>query len=482
MLHSSSILCLPSSLLALIAASSWPVAASTNHDWPNNLPPHVKYWPEQEAHIKRDLKIQKQLAWHAPAGVRKMSGDEGEKFYLEYWQFGGWGLDDQGHGHVDTPQLRRKSTDPEDQQQHYSNISIPIPFEPPFPVHANPEQQHLRFLPRNIFRKRTFNCPVGTNSCASVNRPNSCCTAGELCIIVTDTGLGDVGCCPAGTNCAGPVAGCDTAAGYTSCPNSQNGVTSFPPTSIASASTSTSSSSSSQGLGLGGTVTITATPSTSKATTSLIVQSPLTCSPGFNSCAASLGGGCCATDRACGAMNCPPLSTSSPTSTDTAAAPFRPTSGTETTPVATMTTTTSTATFAATTGTACPTGFYMCSAYYLGGCCRVGRDCNTTSCPPASTTTIVVSNAVTVVAPPGASVGSSTDAGTVRSCANGWSSCAAAQGGGCCPSGYGCGASCTATAGGQNVGKIAPSTASTHVVGWGFLAMGIAMGVGMVVL
>ncbi|KAK5010277.1 hypothetical protein LTR16_005299, partial [Cryomyces antarcticus] len=210
-----------------------------------------------------------------------MSGDEGEKFYLEYWQFGGWGLDDQGHGHVDTPQLRRKSTDPEDQQQHYSNISIPIPFEPPFPVHANPEQQHLRFLPRNIFRKRTFNCPVGTNSCASVNRPNSCCTAGELCIIVTDTGLGDVGCCPAGTNCAGPVAGCDTAAGYTSCPNSQNGgccipgyacqdvgcvlratstttttlpaatVTSFPPTSIASASTSTSSSSSSQGLGLG---------------------------------------------------------------------------------------------------------------------------------------------------------------------------------------------------------------------------------------
>jgi hypothetical protein len=88
----------------------------------------------------------------------------------------------------------------------------------------------------------------------------------------------------------------------------------------------------------------------------------------------------------------------------------------------------------------CPTGFYACSAFYRGGCCRTGRNCQTTSCPPTSSTTII-SGTVTVVVPiePAATV--ATPSGV---CATGWSTCAASVGGNCCPSGWECGtASCS---------------------------------------
>jgi hypothetical protein len=70
------------------------------------------------------------------------------------------------------------------------------------------------------------------------------------------------------------------------------------------------------------------------------------------------------------------------------------------------------------------------------------------------------------------------------SCANGWFSCAASVGGGCCPSGYGCGTSCTAMASGEsNVGKGAPSeAANARVYGWVLLSLGILSGAGMVFL
>lgn len=87
----------------------------------------------------------------------------------------------------------------------------------------------------------------------------------------------------------------------------------------------------------------------------------------------------------------------------------------------------------------CPTGFYACSAVYHGGCCQTGRNCDTTSCPTVASTT-VVSNGVTVVEPVATG-----ESGRSGSCAGGWFECAAAEGGGCCPLGFACGASCTAT-------------------------------------
>jgi hypothetical protein len=202
-------------------------------------------------------------------------------------------------------------------------------------------------------------------------------------------------------------------------------------------------------------------------------QGPLTCSPGFRTCPASLGGGCCRTDRACGSQTCPALSTAAP--------PVLPTSGSGSDVISASTTTSreSITSSATVVYSGCPTGFYMCSAYYLGGCCRVGRNCDTTSCPTSESTAVVSNSRLTVIAPSGARSGAVTG-----NCANGWSSCAANLGGGCCPSGYECGTSCTATASGQsNVGKGAPSEAAkAGRCGWIFLILGIVSGIGMVFL
>lgn len=95
----------------------------------------------------------------------------------------------------------------------------------------------------------------------------------------------------------------------------------------------------------------------------------------------------------------------------------------------------------------CPTGFYACSAVYHGGCCQTGRNCDTTSCPTTSSTTFT-SNGETIVVP--VTTDSSHSTGK---CARGWFSCADMAGGGCCPVGFACGTSCTATAARTTVAK-----------------------------
>ena len=73
----------------------------------------------------------------------------------------------------------------------------------------------------------------------------------------------------------------------------------------------------------------------------------------------------------------------------------------------------------------------MCSAYYPTGCCRVGRDCATSSCPTTASTKVVVSNGITIIAPSGASF-ATTAAIQGGTCPSGWYSCAASLGGNCC--------------------------------------------------
>lgn len=149
--------------------------------------------------------------------------------------------------------------------------------------------------------------------------------------------------------------------------------------------------------------------------------------------------------------------------------PVRPISGTASTSVtATGPTTTVSA-------TQCPTGFYQCSAYYHAGCCQVGRDCGLTSCPGQSSTLAINSNGVTISEAAGPTATGLGENG----CALGWFSCAAAQGGGCCPSGYACGTSCTATAvvvqgGATGTAKVAKDNTGQKV-GAGGWQMGIAV-------
>jgi hypothetical protein len=189
-----------------------------------------------------------------------------------------------------------------------------------------------------------------------------------------------------------------------------------------------------------------------------------------------------------------PTETEEPSSTtsseETAALPpSRPTGSSESSPES-MTTTTPEPTPSDAT---CPTGFYMCSAHYLGGCCRVGRNCDTTSCPTSDSTELV-SNGVTIggaggvvaaststtTLDPDASSTASTQGGT---CANGWFLCGESDGGGCCPADYVCGVSCTAQVSGvADQAKQQPSGAEAVRWAWGFFVLALGTGVGMVSL
>ena len=144
---------------------------------------------------------------------------------------------------------------------------------------------------------------------------------------------------------------------------------------------------------------------------------------------------------ACGSMVCPASTSSSPSPSNNVGVgvPVRPTSNDG----ATITSTDSDSAPSTETGSTCPTGFYQCSAYYRGNCCRVGRDCATSSCPPSDSTSVLVSNGITVVVATAAASGAASSGGAAPvannaqkgSCAQGWFSCASSAGGGCCPNG-----------------------------------------------
>ncbi|KZF25567.1 hypothetical protein L228DRAFT_236648 [Xylona heveae TC161] len=522
MQHLLPIASLRAALLALAATTAGSVSATEPElPWPYNLPAHVKYFPEDEFHVKRGIDIEQRLATEVPIGVKKMSEDAGEKFLFDYWIFGPSGTDDENDGASATAaspaHLRQRAAiDTTDNQDSslYANTSIPLSFSPPFLQHTDEKESplllrhpSLRYLPRkaqSLFQ-RGFQCPAGTSNCSSIGRPDSCCANGETCQLITDTGLGDVGCCPAGQTCSGQVSTCG--AGYSSCPNFPGGGCCIPnytclgsgcayvgtttvvttitntirtiatPTILSSAGSSSSSlfpSSSSSPS----SASFSTTPSPSQPPLS---QTPLTCSTGYKSCPATLGGGCCPSSRECGFAECPASSTSPASSSSAAASagpPIRPT-----TVSTSASTSASPSPSSSPTISVCPTGFYMCSAYYLGGCCRVDRNCDTASCPPRSSTTDVNTHGVTVVAPASATTepsspssedkqstsavsssssssrstntptkpsSSSSPASVSKSqqgtCASGWFKCASTDGGGCCPSGYACGAACTATA------------------------------------
>jgi hypothetical protein len=471
---------LPAGLLLLIATPPARVSAQ-QLQWPYNLPSHVKYYPEDEALIRRDIEIQQRLQQQPVAGVRKMSDDPGEMFWLDYWSFTP-SVDGNTTASCSKPAGQTHQLRP----QHV-NDTLPASFEQPFPLHSDQEisdssviRRHVRFslFERSMLDRRGFQCPNGTNACTALN-PNVCCAVGETCQTVQDTGtgLGTVGCCPDEETCGGSLSTCPS--GYTSCPNNPGGGCCIPgyacydvgcvlsstatvyvaPT-VPATSTPTATGTSSRVVvpavtytpsSIATTITpssiSTSTTTITKTTSSTSTVTRATCAYGFQSCASSLGGGCCSNNMVCGSKTCLPQS-----STASVVAPYRPTSVRDTT---------TTTTHSSIPNAGCPTGYYACSAYYPGGCCQIGRDCSQTSCPTSASTTLVNSNGLTIIAPSGSGI-TRNPAGLTGTCASGWSTCAATYGGGCCPNGYGCGTSCTATAsGGQGnvVGKIAPNSA-----------------------
>ncbi|KAL1964266.1 hypothetical protein VTN77DRAFT_7086 [Rasamsonia byssochlamydoides] len=345
--------------------------------------------------------IEERLAQQKIGGVRKMSDDEGEKFFFDYWIFND-DVEVYNLGNISVAP-RRGSDD-----SVWSNASVPMQFRPAFPLHTDEQAELFRLAERysgparralSMLMKRDFKCPTGTFSCTSINQPDFCCSDGDTCQLIQDTGLGNVGCCPQGETCSGGISSCGS--GYTSCPSSLGGGCCIPGYECVSG-----------GCAFVSTYTVT------EYSTTLIISSTVT-TPALPSTTFTSSTSSTSTTSTTKASTSPSLTP-----------PVRPTTESQT-----ITTITSAA-------SVCPTGFYACSAVYQGGCCRIGRDCDTTSCPVTSSTTVLNSDGVTVVVPvPTASTA------TGGSCASGWFSCAATVGGGCCPSGFACGSSsCTAFA------------------------------------
>ncbi|KAL2115662.1 hypothetical protein VTJ04DRAFT_9917 [Mycothermus thermophilus] len=408
-----------------------------------------------------------------PTAIRKMPPDRNAKFHHEYCAFA-----DPDEEQLPAALLaRRFSSSNNHHQPQWSNTSTPISPFPPFALLASssssghnddPPPWFLFRRAKAALERRQWACPVGTQSCASIGFPNSCCGQDETCISIEDTGLGPVGCCPAGATCGGGVHGCVN--GGMACASEIGGgcclegfvcegvgcVPYIPPKPTLTTLTTTST-----------TILSDPTPST------VIITVVTTVTPA------------------------PDPITSTTTSTTT----VRPTDDTE--PGAPLRPTSSAPEPTPTndngdnndddnddddnnnTSRYCPTGFYPCHARAGGGCCPSGRGCDTATCPPVAVTTIVNANGVTVVMPLNEVPAEATP--TQGSCAKGWYLCGGdkknkgEEDEGCCPDGYACGvASCFLTAAGETGGvrKVRPGegqAASLRGGGWGWwLGVGLA--------
>ena len=312
---------------------------------------------------------------------------------------------------------------------------------------------------------RSFDCPTGTSACVSIGQPNYCCATGETCSSITDTGLGPVGCCPAGVSCAGDITQCNEEAGQSACPQNLGGaccVAGFacfevgcvrvdtatlvrtlnpgPPPMTSSERSVVVTTTSTSPFVVTTTSTSLTTTDVGGETTPIVVLPPVTVPPeatrqtglpcnglaSFTACPEPIGG-CCLSGRICQAGNLCPL----PGETITPLPPVRGTGTTTATSAPASDSTLATAPV----GDICPTGFYACSAFYPGGpCCRIGRDCVTSYCATTASGTIVTDGKT--VAVPLVPAATTTAA---ENCAQGWSQCPAEQGGLCCPSGWECG-------------------------------------------
>jgi hypothetical protein len=166
-------------------------------------------WAASVAAQVSDSQTQNNAARHKSiTGVRKMSDDEGEKFFMNYWSF--------------EDNIIANSTGSHDSTEHTEiSRSTILPrsyyFQPPF----SSGFERFSSLRHSPLVRRNFECPAGTHACTSISRPDSCCRTDETCVIVEDTGSGDVGCCPAGQDCSGTIGSCWE--DYTSCSSSLGG-------------------------------------------------------------------------------------------------------------------------------------------------------------------------------------------------------------------------------------------------------------------
>ncbi|KAF2085868.1 hypothetical protein K490DRAFT_58210 [Saccharata proteae CBS 121410] len=159
---------LPASLLTLLSGSHITVA---DNSLTADSAARSQFGQEDE-HGVHD---QERMGWRPPLGVRKMSGDAGEKFFMDYWQASSGLEEDTGEQGIG------RRAEPGTLVDIYGNASSLDSFLPPLLLHSDMQTQYpyLRFFHRNVFDKRNFQCPTGTSSCSNIDRPDSCCATGE---------------------------------------------------------------------------------------------------------------------------------------------------------------------------------------------------------------------------------------------------------------------------------------------------------------
>lgn len=218
---------IPASLLLFIATAPT-VTQALDKPWPFGLGHFSKSKSGHELRRRRDETDTTHPMAQVPIAVRKMSNDQGEMFFPEYWQFE---PDTNGASKLELDRRRHVpgSLGPPEDRSDWANASMPQPLQAPFALHINrqldtrPLTSRLLRAPGAIFARdaRDFTCPGGTSNCASINRPYSCCAAGLVCQLTTDSGLGDVGCCAPGQVCGNKVSGCPET--DLACPDSLGG-------------------------------------------------------------------------------------------------------------------------------------------------------------------------------------------------------------------------------------------------------------------
>ena len=220
----------PASLLLFIATAPT-ISQAFDLPWPFRPPPLSNSRPGHGSLIRRDETIISDQLTQVSIAMRKMSGDHGEMFFPEYWQFEAK-TEDASKLQLDRERPTPRSLGPlEDEPtvKDRANASVSQPLQAPFSLHTNHQLRSPPLLgrllrsPRAIFAldTRNFACPGNTLACTSINRPNSCCATGLVCHLITDVGLGDVGCCPPGMVCGGEVSGCPE--DFSLCPGSSGG-------------------------------------------------------------------------------------------------------------------------------------------------------------------------------------------------------------------------------------------------------------------
>jgi len=196
MRFNSNLLGLPASILLLIVSQTFATQLGRNERSPD---------PQS-----REIEDTESLPdARSPVGVMKMSLDEGEKFYHEYWQY---------EQVLETPSKLEVPLRRDEDAGLLANVSMH--FTAPLGLHTNYESSYEDLKARQllekrnaaaalaILEKRDFVCPTGYNSCVDIGYPNSCCSTDETCFIIQDTGLGPVGCCQKGYTCGGTITTC----------------------------------------------------------------------------------------------------------------------------------------------------------------------------------------------------------------------------------------------------------------------------------